>query len=269
MFAKKEARMLTIAESKPEGREELNRAHAARQAAGIALEKARSASGSARLLLADSVRQSEDVEAVEMREATSRFEEMKASLLAGSLPSIAAGDKGRARISAAAFGVRRQAAEAVVADLAGDERAAEVDLERANEAVAAAIRSLVKAEAEHLAERWTEAEAEARKIRIRLGRDGDPASRLPGFSQKLGRAFYANGADEHFGHGESEIAREPWTRFGADLLSDPNAKLDFGGADRALDAALKERKAHRQAEAAFVERMRVSPTSNVSYRTPS
>jgi hypothetical protein len=96
MFAKKEARMLTIAESKPEGREELNQPHAARQVAESVLEKARVASSSARLLLADAVRQSEDVEAVEMREATSRFEEMKASLLAGTLPTIAAIDKGRA-----------------------------------------------------------------------------------------------------------------------------------------------------------------------------
>jgi hypothetical protein len=106
-------------------------------------------------------------------------------------------------------------------------------------------------------------------MRIRLGGDGDPISRLPGFSETLGRAIFSNRMDEQFRLPESEIARGPWTHFAADLLLDPNAKLNFTDADRALDAALKEREAHRQAEAAFVERMRVSPPSNVSYRTPS
>jgi hypothetical protein len=256
MFAKKEkSEMLVIAKQKPEEREELNAAHAARQEAEISLKKAHLASGTARVLLDAAVRQVEDAEASEMREAGARFEEMKAAVLAGTLPTIAASDKARAR-TAVAYAVRRQAAEAAVADLVAEEGGAEADLARANEAVTSAIRSLVLAEAERVAERWAEVEAEARRIRILLGRDGDLLSRIPGFSQRLGRAFYQNNIDDGYGHAESAAAREPWVRFGADLILDPNAKLDFADADRALETALKDRADRREADERFVARLR-------------
>jgi hypothetical protein len=240
-------------------RDELRRALGRREAAESALESARAATDRARAFLEEVVRLFEDHEAASMRASSSLVEEMKAAIASGGTPSADANNREMAKsdVARTALDARRQAAEQVVADLAGESRAAEASLKSANEAVASAVREVVKAEAELIAERWAEVEAEARVLRIRLGGDGDPISRLPGFSQKLGRAIYQNRNDDQYRMPESEIARSLWTNFATALQrGDSDVQIDFSEADRALEAMRNDRAERRAADERFVARLR-------------
>ena len=238
-------------------RDELRRALGRRTAAESALESARAATDRARAFLEEVVRLFEDHEAASMRASSSLVEEMKAAIASGGSPSADANNREMAKNDAArtALDARRQAAEQVVADLAGESLAAEASLERANEAVASAVRAVILAEAEKLAESWEAVEAEARRHRIRLG--DEPISRLPGFSRTVGRAIYQNRNDDQFERPESEIARSLWTNFASALQrGDPDVQIDFSEADRSLEAMRNERAERRAADERFIARMR-------------
>ena len=238
-------------------RDELRRALGRRTAAESALELARAATDRARAFLEEVVRLFEDHEAASMRASSSLVEEMKAAIASGGSPSADANNREMAKndVARTALDARRQAAEQVVADLAGESLAAEASLERANEAVASAVRAVILAEAEKLAESWEAVEAEARRHRIRLG--DEPISRLPGFSRTVGRAIYQNRNDDQFERPESEIARSLWTNFASALQrGDPDVQIDFSEADRSLEAMRNERAERRAADERFIARMR-------------
>jgi hypothetical protein len=120
------------------------------------------------------------------------------------------------------------------------------------DAVERAIHDVLRVEAEKIAASWEEVELKARAIRIKLGgRSGDPIWRVPGLSDRVGRALYQNGEDREFDRPQSEIARGPWTDFAAALLRDSDAELDFAAAERALEEMDKEREERRAANERF------------------
>jgi hypothetical protein len=227
------------------GRDELRHALARRTAAENALESARQASAKGRELIEKITRQAEDIEADSMREAEKIAVEMKAAILSGGAPSMAANDRGTAKnvASRAEFDARRQAAEQVVADLAAEEREREREVSDATVAVEQAVQDVLRTEAEKIAANWEELELKARAIRIRLGGlSGDPIWRVSGLSDRVGRALYLNREDREFDRPESEITRDLWIEFGAALVHDPDAQLTFTASERAI-----EKRAERQA----------------------
>ena len=157
-------------------------------AAEAALQAARATTERARAMLTQVVRDGEGLD-VRMRQASEALaDKIKGQIASGASPTFASGDMAKAAGARAELDARRAAAERVVAEFATAEHEAEFGVEMAREAVASAVREVIKAEAEKLAESWEAVELKARSLRIRLGGDGDPISRLPGFSEKIGRA---------------------------------------------------------------------------------
>jgi hypothetical protein len=235
-------------------RDELRRALGRRKAAESALESARAATNRARDLVEEITRQLEDAAADAARVSWAAQDRLKAALRSGASP----GDFVEERRSAGGdVAAKLEAARLVVADFKAEENDCEKALSDAAAAVEMAVRDVVLAEAETIAAKWAEVEAEARVLRIRLGGDGDPISRLPGFSEKLGRAIYQNRNDDQYRMPESEIARSLWTNFASALQrGDPDVQIDFREADRGLEAMREERAERRAADEQFVARMR-------------
>ena len=233
-------------------RDELRRALAQREAAESALKSARAATNRARDLVEEITRQVEDAAADEKRVSWAAQDRLKAALRSGASPDFAEERRSAGRDDVAG---KLEASRLVVADLAEEERETEASLERANEAVASAVQDVVLAEAETIAAKWAEVEAEARRHRIRLG--DEPISRLPAFSRTVGRAIYQNRNDDQFERPESEIARSLWTNFASALQrGEPDVQIDFSEADRALEAMRNERAERRATDERFVARVR-------------
>jgi hypothetical protein len=234
-------------------RDELRRALGRRTAAESALKTARTASDRARAFLEDVVRQAEDHEEASMRASSSVVEEMKRAIASGGTPANNR-EMSKSAARSSELEAHRRAAEQVVADLAAEEREREREVSDATASVERAVRDVVLAEAETIAAKWAEVEAEARRHRIRLG--DEPISRLPGFSRTVGRAIYQNRNDDQFERPESEIARSLWTNFASALQREPDVQIDFSEADRALEAMSNERAARRAENERFIARMR-------------
>ena len=231
-------------------------------AAEAALQAARATTERARAMLTQVVRDGEGLD-VRMRQASEALaDKIKGQIASGASPTFASGDMAKAAGARAELDARRAAAERVVAEFATAEHEAEFGVEMAREAVASAVREVIKAEAEKLAESWEAVELKARSLRIRLGGDGDPISRLPGFSEKIGRAIFQNRMDDQFRQPESEIAREPWADFADALQRDPDTQIYFSDADRRLEEARKERLERRAADERFLERLRAPAEMN-------
>jgi hypothetical protein len=230
-------------------RDELRRALGRRTAAESALESARAATGRARDLVEEITRQVEDAAADEKRVSWAAQDRLKAALRSGASPDFAE----ERRSAGGEVAAKLEAARLVVADFKAEESACEQALSDATAAVERAVQDVVLAEAETIAAKWAEVEAEARAIRIRLGTD---ISHLPGLSTKLGRAIYQNRNDDQFERPESEIARSLWTNFALALQREPDVQIDFSEADRALEAMSNERAARRAENERFIARMR-------------
>jgi hypothetical protein len=230
-------------------RDELRRALGRRTAAESALELSRAATGRARDLVEEITRQVEDAAADEKRVSWAAQDRLKAALRSGASPDFAE----ERRSAGGDVAAKLEAALLVVADFKAEESACEQAFSDAMAAVERAVRDVVLAEAETIAAKWAEVEAEARAIRIRLGAD---ISHLPGLSTKLGRAIYQNRNDDQFERPESEIARSLWTNFAAALQREPDVQIDFSEADRALEAMSNERAARRAENERFIARMR-------------
>ena len=231
-------------------RDEFRRVLERRAAAESALESARSATGRARDLVEEITRQVEDAAADEKRVSWAAQDRLKAALRSGASPDFAE----ERRSAGGEVAAKLEAARLVVADFKAEESACEQALSDATAAVERAVQDVVLAEAETIAAKWAEVEAEARAIRIRLGTD---ISHLPGLSTKLGRAIYQNRNDDQFERPESEIARSLWTNFALALQrGDPDAQIDVREADRALEAMSNERAARRAENERFIARMR-------------
>jgi hypothetical protein len=231
-------------------RDEFRRVLERRAAAESALESARSATGRARDLVEEITRQVEDAAADEKRVSWAAQDRLKAALRSGASPDFAEERRSAGRDDVAA---KLEAALLVVTDFKAEESACEQAFSDATASVERAVRDVVLAEAETIAAKWAEVEAEARAIRIRLGTD---ISHLPGLSRKLGRAIYQNRNDDQFERPESEIARSLWTNFAAALQREPDVQIDFSEADRALEAMSNERAARRAENERFIARMR-------------
>src|ERR1700678_798937 len=243
--------MLAIAKSKPEGRDALRHAQSSLAAAQADLTAARSATNRARDLVEEITRQVEDAAADEKRVSWAAQDRLKAALRSGASPDFAEERRSAGRDDVAA---KLEAALLVVTDFKAEESACEQAFSDATASVERAVRDVVLAEAETIAAKWAEVEAEARAIRIRLGTD---ISHLPGLSTKLGRAIYQNRNDDQFERPESEIARSLWTNFALALQrGDPDAQIDVREADRALEAMSNERAARRAENERFIARLR-------------
>jgi hypothetical protein len=232
-------------------RDDLRRALGRRTAAESALELSRAAIGRARDLVEEITRQVEDAAADEKRVSWAAQDRLKAALRSGASADFAEERRSVGRDDVAG---KLEAARLVVADFKAEESACEQALSDATAAVERAVQDVVLAEAETIAAKWAEVEAEARRHRIRLG--DEPISRLPGFSRTVGRAIYQNRNDDQFERPESEIARSLWTNFAAALQREPDVQIDFSEADRALEAMSNERAARRAENERFIARMR-------------
>jgi hypothetical protein len=239
-------------------RDELRRALGRRAAAESALESARAATDRARAFLEEVVRLFEDHEAASMRASSSLVEEMKAAIASGGTPSADANNREMAKsdVARTALDARRQAAEQVVADLAAEERERAREVSDATAAVEQDVQDILRIEVEAIAEKWAEAELAARALRIRLGRENDPVWRLSGQSDAGIRATGQNFQDTEFDFRQRQITSAPWLEFSSALISDPDARLDFTAADRAIDEMRKERADRRIADERFVARLR-------------
>ena len=138
-------------------------------AAEAALQAARATTERARAMLTQVVRDGEGLD-VRMRQASEALaDKIKGQIASGASPTFASGDMAKAAGARAELDARRAAAERVVAEFATAEHEAEFGVEMAREAVASAVREVIKAEAEKLAESWEAVELKARSLRIRLG----------------------------------------------------------------------------------------------------
>jgi hypothetical protein len=238
--------------------DDLQHALARRTAAESARDGARQVTGRARALLEEVIRQAENAVAADSRAERECIAEMRAAFRAGAMPTVSPPDKDAARAAAerATLDIRRAAGEAAIADLAEEEREAEATLERDNEAVAFAIRAVLKEEVEKITQSWEAVEAEARALRIRLGREGDPVWRIAGQSDAGCRATGQNFQDAEFDFQQRQIASGPWIEFSSALIHDADARLDFAALDRALEEISKERAERRAADERYIASLR-------------
>jgi hypothetical protein len=238
-------------------REELKRAQAVQAAAQAALDAARLTSENGRRLVEEFARQAEDYASAEMRSSTLLADRMKDALKKGEAPAFTNDrELSKNATSLAHLETRRPAAEAALADLVAEEREREREASTAKDAVERAIQDVMRAEVETIAARWAEVELEARALRIKLGREGDPVWRLSGLSDPGLRATAQNYLDGEFDFRERQITSGPWVEFSAALLEDSDARLDFTAADRAIEELRKERAERREADERFHTRMR-------------
>ena len=228
-------------------RDGLRAALAQRDAAESALESARQASARGRALIETITRQVEELDAASVRVASSMAAEMRAVIAGGSTPSVATNDREKTKndVARTALDARRQAAEEVVGDFKAEENACEQALSDATAAVERAVEDILRQEVEAIAEKWAEADAAARSLRIRLGREGDPVWTAAGKSDAGRRATGCNFQDADFDLRQRQAASAPWLDFASALLSDPDARLNFDGADLEIEKMRKERVARR------------------------
>jgi hypothetical protein len=241
-----------------DARKELRDALAQRATAESALEQARQASARGRALIEAVTRQIEDSEAASIRASSLLAANMKAAVASGRTPSVAGNNHEPAKnvASRSELDIRRQAAEQVVAELAAEEHEREGELSDATAAVGLAVQTILRFEVEKITARWVEVDREARALRIRLGREGDPVWRLAGQSDVGCRATGQNFYDAEFDFRQQQAASTPWIEFCSALISDPNATLDFSAADRAIEEMSNEHAERRAADERFIERMR-------------
>jgi hypothetical protein len=254
LFAKKErARMLAIAKSKPQGRDALRHAQSSLAAARADLTAARAATDRARGLVEDITRQLEDIAADEKRVSWAAQDRLKAALRSGASP----GDFVEERRSAGGdVAAKLEASRLVVADFKAEENDCEKALSDATAAVERAVQDVLRAEAEKITARWAEVDREARALRIKLGCEGDPVWRIAGQSDAGRRATGQNFQDAEFDFRQRQAASAPWLEFSSALVSDPDTRLDFTAADRAIEETRKERAERRATDERFIARMR-------------
>jgi hypothetical protein len=233
--------MLAIAKSKPEGRDALKRAQSSLAAAQADLTAARAATDRANGFVEEITRQLEDIAADEKSVSWAAQDRLKAALRSGASP----GDFVKERSAGGDVAAKLEAARLVVADFKAEENDCEKALSDATAAVERAVEDILRQEVEAIAEKWAEADAAARSLRIRLGREGDPVWTAAGKSDAGRRATSQNFRDAEFGLQEQQAARAPWLEFSSALINDPDAQLDFACADRAIDEMRKERVARR------------------------
>jgi hypothetical protein len=223
-------------------RDELRRALGRRTAAESALESARAATNRARDLVEEITRQVEDAAADEKRVSWAAQDRLKAALRSGASPGDFVAERRSAGGDVAA---KLEAARLVVADFKAEESACEQALSDAAAAIERAVEGVLRVEVEAIAEKWAEIDLEARRLRIRLGTQGDPVWTAAGKSDAGRRATHQNFRDCDFDLQEQQAARAPWLDFSAALISDPDARLDFAAADIALEELCRERAARR------------------------
>jgi hypothetical protein len=217
-------------------RETLKAAQGNLVAAEAALSAAVETADRARGLLEGIVREGEALDASALRASGAMAEAMYAAIVNGTEPPAAVSEREHSKAAAAraAIDLRRQAAEAIVADFASAQHEAERDVESARAAVAAAIQAIIRAEAESIIAEWARIDAEARNLRARLGGFYGPIHKLSGLGDIAYRAIELNGHDR-VDLAENAAVADAWTAFATDLGKDPDARLDFAPVDHARD----------------------------------
>jgi hypothetical protein len=235
-------------------REALRAALGDRQAAEVALTASRATTSRARAMLEEIVREGERLDADGRRAAEALEDKIRDAIAAGASPP--ATDMSKSVAARSDLDARRAVVERIVADYAAGEHEAEQALSGAKAAVDRAVQNVLRSEAEKIAERWTKVEAEARALRIRLGRESDPIWRMNGLSDEAHAALVANARDDDFSLAECMVVRAPWENLAAELHTSADARPDFADADRELARLRREREDRQAAQAAFVARMR-------------
>jgi hypothetical protein len=248
-----------------ESREALRVAQCDREAASAALVHARETADRARDLLEGIVRDGEALEAFALRAAGAMAEAMRAAFLDGTSPPAAMSEKDHSKAAAARASndLRRQAAEAIVADFAGAERDVEEAVVAARAAVDAAIQAIVRSEIESLAAEWAEIDAKARALRARLGDAYGPTRLLRGLGEDVARAVEQNSHDR-VDLGETASVMAVWNDFAAGLAQDPETTISFAPVDRAReDAKAARERSHASDDEIQVQlaQMRARPAS--------
>ena len=222
-------------------RNNLKNAHAEFAAAERKLEAARNASERARALLDEVTRQAEDRAAVEKRLSSSLADSMKAAIQAGAAPVFAA-DKELAKSAATRVELdsRRAVAVGIVEDLRSEERLAEQERADAQKAVEFAVKAVLKSEAVALADAWKPLDDAARAARAHLGRYHGPVHQLLTSSPAVESAISKNEKSE-FDLAAIHDVEHAWNAFGAALLLDANAPLDFQQAEIAAAERAQEK----------------------------
>ena len=180
--------MLAIAKSKPEGRDALRHAQSLLAAAQADLTASRAATGRARDLVEEITRQVEDAAADEKRVSWAAQDRLKAALRSGASPDFAE----ERRSAGGDVAAKLEAARLVVADFKEEENACEKALSDATAGVESAVQDILRVEVEAIAEKWAEVDLEARRLRIRLGAQGDPVWTAAGKSAAGRRATNQN-----------------------------------------------------------------------------
>jgi hypothetical protein len=186
--------------------------------------------------------------------STLMADRLKAALRRGESPAVSS-DRSLAEnaASSAELEGRRGAAERAVAELRAEEVDAEEAVETAREAVGEAIRGVLRATAAQISARWEAVEAEALTLRERLGRISGAVWRIGAIDDASTRALRANN-ETSFGEIDRMIENQ-WVEFGAALIRDSEARIDFAPVDAARAAEREERENHRRGVEAIIARM--------------
>jgi hypothetical protein len=236
-----------------EARAELRAAHAELAKAEAAFATAQRATDRARQMLDAAIRDNERQDAASRQAADALVDQARDAIAAGCIPSISTGSKNA--VARAELEARRVTAERIVSDFAAASRSASDIVGTAKEAVAKAIRVVIKSEAESLAARWAIVDAEAQAVRARLGRVYGPVWRLEGLGGDVSRAISMN-EDDRLDLEENHTVADAWTDFADALTRNPEARPDFVALDRVRGSAREERTQSQAAIERIVAQMR-------------
>jgi hypothetical protein len=225
-------------------------------AAEAALTAAVETADRARGLLEGIIRESEALEASALRASGAMAEAMHAAIVNGTEPPAAVSEKDLAKSGAAraAVELRRQAAQAIVADFSHAEHEAAEAVESARAAVDAAVKSILRAEAESITAEWADLDERARAIRVRLGGVYGQAFKL-GLGDTAYRAIQLNDCDR-VDLGEASAVSHAWNSFAANLEKDPEATISFAPVDQARELARADRERVHVSTAEIISQMR-------------
>ena len=201
----------------------------------INLAPAQEATSRARVLLEEIVREGEALDARERRDAEGRANSVREAVASGNAVSFDE-NAGKTAGARSELDARRAAAERVVADLRGEEHHLESVARSASDAVTNAVRAVLAEEARAIASRWLAVEAEAKALRLRLGRYPG-AVPMEGSGEGVWKALSLN----------DEIRLDPlgleldravtiaWRGFSSALTASADAQLNFAEVDLCLN----------------------------------
>lgn len=238
-------------------REALRHAQGARERAREHIERVSAAIGRAQRTLEIVIRDSQEVEAASRKSAEQRADRLLATLRGSATVDFADDDNaaGAYEVKGAAYRLRRATAERALAELQHELAEAEGVLTEIDANVARLINAVLRLEARKIADRWAHVDAEARVLRQRLGRIYGAVHKFGETAgTPIGVAIQANETDSL--NLEQHVAvNDVWTELAAALMTDPEARPDWGPVDRLREQTAVSNAEQSAGVAAIVERM--------------